>query len=87
MVSVRPAFSIPVTENITTRISPETYYLKMDGKDGMYLNTTFSLSRKNFPLAVTALINKALRSNIISEYDLLWNVGVSYTFNNSYVKK
>jgi hypothetical protein len=85
MVSFRPSISnIPVTKNIVARFGPEIYYLKMDDKDGMYLNTTFLISKKNFPLSVSALINKPLKSNIPSEYDFLWNVGLIYAFNKEY---
>jgi len=81
MVSFRPSISnIPITKNIVARFGPEIYYLKMDDKDGVYLNTIFLVSKKNFPLSVSALINKPLRSNIQSEYDFLWNVGLTYNF-------
>jgi hypothetical protein len=87
MVSFRPSISnIPVTKNIAARFGPEIYCLKMDDKNGVYLNTTFLISKKNFPLSVSALINKPLKSNIPSEYDFLWNVGLIYAFNNTYVE-
>ena len=87
MVSFRPSFSnIPITKNIVARIGPEIYYLKMDDKDGMYLNTTFLISKKNFPLSISALINKKLKSNIPSSTDFLWNVGLIYTFNKEYME-
>ena len=53
----------------------------MDDKDGVYFNATFLITKKNFPLSVSALINKPLKSNIPSEYDFLWNVGLIYSFN------
>ena len=87
MASFRPAISnIPITKDIVARISPEVYYLKMDDKDGVYLNAGFSLSKNNFPLSVSGLINKPIQSNIPAEYDLLWNVGLSYTFNKKYIE-
>lgn len=87
MVSIRPRFSnIPILKNIVARVGPEVYYLKMDGNDGVYLNTTFLFSKKNFPLAISGLINKPLKSNIPSEYDFLWNVGLIYTFNKKYIE-
>ena len=87
MASFRPSISnIPVTTNISARINPEIYYLKMDDKDGVYLNAGFFLSKNNFPLSVSGLINKPLQSDIPSEYDLLWNVGLSYTFGNRYIE-
>jgi hypothetical protein len=87
MVSFRPSISnIPVTKNIAARFGPEIYYLKMDDRDGVFLNTRMSISKKNFPLSVSALINKPLKSNIPSEYDFLWHVGLSYTFSNKYIQ-
>lgn len=87
MVSFRPAISnISVTKSIAARIGPEIYYLKMDDNDGVYLNTSFTISKNNFPLSVSGLINKPLKSNIPSEYDFLWNVGLSYTFNKNYIE-
>jgi hypothetical protein len=85
MVSLRPSISnIPVTKNIAARVGPEIYYLKMDNKDGVYLNATFVISKKDFPLSITGLINKPLKSNIPAEYNHLWNVCLVYTFNNEY---
>jgi hypothetical protein len=87
MVSVRPAISnIPITKNIVARFSPEIYYLIMDDNNGVFSNTTLLISKKNFPLALSALINKPLRSNIPAEYGLLWNVGLSYTFAKRYIE-
>jgi hypothetical protein len=87
MLSFRPGFSnIPVIKNITARINPEFYYLKIDNNDGVYLNARFSINKKNFPLSVSGLINKPLKSDIPSEYDFLWNVGLSYTFGKKYIE-
>ncbi len=88
MVSLRPSISnIPITKNISGRIGPEVYYLKMDARDGVYLNATFLITKKDFPFSISGLINKAISSEIPSEYDLLWNVGLIYSFNKSYVEK
>ena len=87
MVSFRPSISnIPITKNIVARFVPEIYHLKMDDKDGVYLNTTFLISKLNFPLSISALINKPLKSNIPSEYDFLWNVGLTYMFSKKYTE-
>ncbi len=85
MASFRPNFSnIPITKNIAARIGPEVYYLKMDDKDGVYLNATLLINKKNFPLSFSALVNSPIISDIPSEYDLLWNVGLAYTFSKNY---
>jgi hypothetical protein len=85
MASFRPSISnIPITKKIVARVGPEIYYLKMDDHDGVYLNATLLISKKNFPLSISALINTPTQSDIPSEYDLLWNVGMIYTFNKQY---
>ena len=87
MASFRPSFSnIPITKNIIARIVPEIYYLKMDENDGVYLNATLLISKKNFPISISGLINNPLKSNIPTNYGLLWNVGVTYTFTKKYTE-
>jgi hypothetical protein len=86
MVSFRPVTNIPVTKNISARISPEIYHLTMDDNHGVFFNASLSVNKKNFPLSVSGLINKPLKSDIPSEYDLLWNVGLSYTFTKRYIE-
>lgn len=82
MVSFRPGISnIPLARNIVAAIGPDIYYLKMDDKDGMYFTSRFSISKKNFPVSISALVTKTLDSDITSEYDFLWNVGISYSFS------
>jgi hypothetical protein len=85
MLSLRPGFSnIPVTRKTVSRIGPEIYYLIMDDSDGVFFNARLLISRENFPLSVSALINTPLKSNIPSDYDFLWNVGLTYTFSKKY---
>jgi hypothetical protein len=87
MVSFRPGISnIPVAKNTTARITPEVYYLKMDDNEGVYLNARLSISNRNFPVSLSALVNKPLESNIPSEYDFLWHVALSYSFGGNYIK-
>ncbi len=87
MLSFRPTFSnIPITKNITGRVTPEIYYLKMDDNGGVFFNSRFSISKKNFPLSISGLINKPLKSDIPSDYDFLWNVGLTYSFGKKYLE-
>jgi hypothetical protein len=87
MLSLRPSFSnIPVTKNISARLNPEIYYLKMDDNDGVFFTTRFLISKNDYPLSASGLITKPLRSNIPSDYDFLWNVGLTYTFNKKYTE-
>ncbi len=85
MASFRPTFTnILITKNIVAGIVPEIYYLKMDKKDGIFFNSRFSVNLKNNPFSFSGLINNPIKSDIPSEYNFLWNVGVSYTFSKKY---
>ncbi|HPF52220.1 MAG TPA: hypothetical protein PK335_11630 [Draconibacterium sp.] len=85
MASFRPAFSnIPIVKDVTARIAPEVYYLKMDAKDGVFFNSRFLINKKSSSFSISGLVNNPIKSNISSEYSFLWNVGVSYTFNKKY---
>lgn len=87
MISFRPTFSnVPITKNLVAMVAPEIYSLNMDKNNGVFFNSRFLISKKNFPLAISGLINKPLKSSIPSEYDFLWNVGLSYTFNKKFVE-
>ncbi len=87
MISFRPTFSnIPITKNVVAMVAPEIYSLIMDKNNGVFFNSRFSISKKNCPIAISGLINKPLKSTIPSEYDFLWNVGLSYTFNKKFVE-
>lgn len=87
MLSFRPSITnIPIAKDITARFNPEIYHLSMDDNEGVFFNARLSINRKNFPFSLSALLNKPIKSNIPSEYDLLWNVGLGYTFSNKYIK-
>jgi hypothetical protein len=68
------------------KFTPQVYYLNMDKQDGFYCSSVFTLARKNFPVSVSSLINKAIQTNIPSK-DFVWNISLTYSFNNEYVKK
>ena len=63
----------------------QTYYLKMDDKDGTYVNATINLYKRNFPVSLNAIASKAIKSNIVGK-DFLWSVGLVYNINNQYAK-
>lgn len=85
-ISLRVNFSnITLTENLYIRWMAQGYYLKMDDKDGFYVNSTLSLNRRNFPFSVSSTVNKVIQSTIPGD-DFLWNVNLSYVFSNKYRK-
>lgn len=88
LIACRISFSnVKLTDRFYIRFNPQVYYLNMDEKDGWYLNSTLTLVRRNFPLSVSVLANKSLRTEIPAKDDFLWNVSLIYTFSKEYVEK
>jgi hypothetical protein len=86
--ALRAYFSnIRISKQFYIGFNPQVYYLKMDADHGFYLNSTFSISRRNFPLSFTALVNRTIQTDIPIGEDFLWNVGLIYTFNKKYVEQ
>lgn len=87
LLALRMGFSnIKLPKHFMMRINPQVYYLKMDAYKGYYFNAALTLANSKFPLAVSALINKALKTEIPIGEDFLWNVSLIYTFSDEYVR-
>jgi hypothetical protein len=78
--------NIKLSKQFFMRINPQVYYLKLDAQDGFYFTSSFTLAKKNFPLFVSSIINKQISSNITGSKNLLWNVSLNYSFNNTFNK-
>jgi hypothetical protein len=76
-----------ISKQIYIGFIPQVYYLNMDADHGYYLNSTFSIARRNFPLSISALVNWTIQTEIPVGEDFLWNVGLIYTFNKKYVEQ
>ncbi len=77
---------IKLSKQFFVSINPQFYYLKLDAEDGFFITSSFAVSKKNFPLFISSIINKKIKSNITGSRDLLWNVSLIYAFGNKYVK-
>ncbi len=63
----------------------QAYYLRMDDRNGYYINGTLSVNMRNFPLSVSSTVNRAIESTIPGE-KLLWNLNLIYRFGGIYRK-
>ncbi len=61
------------------RATPQVYYLKTDDKDGFYLTSTVTFGKQGFPLSISSVMNKKLRSNIVSD-DFVYNFSLTYSY-------
>jgi len=58
LIAIRASFSnIRLSDKFYMRVNPQVYYLNMEGIDGVYLNSTLALARKDFPLSISGLVN------------------------------
>ncbi|MFI5185105.1 MAG: hypothetical protein ACHQF0_00105 [Chitinophagales bacterium] len=77
---------IPLGNQLSFRFTPQFYYLKLDTQDGFYFTSSFTVDKKEFPLSVSAIINKTIKTDIVGSKNFVWNVSVIYSFNQTYVK-
>ena len=88
LIALRSGFSnIRISSEFFLRFNPQVYYLKMDENGGIYFNSTLALARRDFPLSVSALINKTIQTEIPLGDDFSWSLSLIYTFNKEFVEK
>lgn len=78
--------NIHLSKDFVLRIAPQVYYLKMDKKDGFYTSSTLTLSNKKYPFSLSYLMNKEIKSNIVTK-QFNSNLTLSYAFGNTFYKK
>lgn len=74
--------NIRLSNQFFMRINPQFFYLKLDAQDGFYFTSSFTLAKKNFPLYVSSVINKTIKSDITGNKDFTWNISLTYSFYN-----
>ncbi len=78
--------NIRFSEKFFMKFNPQVFYLKMDAKDGYYASTTITLAKNNFPLTIQSILNQAIKTNIITKSNFVWNLSLIYSFRNEYQK-
>lgn len=68
------------------KVAPQFYYLKQDERDGFYVTSKLTLAKRNFPLSISAIINKTIQTDITAGKNFVWNESLIYSFNKKYVK-
>jgi len=86
-LTLNSSFSdIKLSKELAMRFSPQVYYLKMDSKDGFFFSSSLTLSKKNSPISISGLINKIIKTDIVTK-PFVWNATIAYSFNNKFTKK
>ena len=79
--------NINLSKMLALNVSTQMYYLSTFGsEEGIYTATSFNLRRTNSPVSLSALLNKALSTEIDGK-DFLWNLTLSYSFGDGVLSK
>lgn len=78
--------NISLSKQFFLRIAPQLYYLNIDGKTGTYATSTFTLSKKDFPLFISSIMSQSIDTEIAGK-DFVWNISLIYAFAKNYVSQ
>ncbi len=86
-LSFRTDFNnIPLTKQLFLRLNPQIYYLRIEDEDSFYTTGSLTLAHRKWPLSVSTMMNKSLKSEIdVSDFE--WNVGVTYAFGKTIAER
>ena len=60
------------------RLDPQVYYLKLEDRDGTYLNSRVILAKRDLPVSISGIVNRPIRTNIRRGGAVLWNLSLNY---------
>ena len=72
-----------ISEQFHLNISPQVYYLTTDDDQGYYVAGFISFGKKDFPLSISCILNKAIDTEIAPEDDFIWNISLNYCFGST----
>ena len=78
-VAARADFAnLRLPARFVARLDPQVYYLRLNDRDGMYLNSRVTLAKRDLPVAIVGNVNRPVRTTIPRGREFVWNVGLSY---------
>lgn len=79
--------NIKISDSLFVEISPQVFYLATFGPgEGYYVASSFKISKANFPVSLSSLINTSISTDIPGK-DFLWNLTLIYSFNKGTIFK
>ncbi|HJS56011.1 MAG TPA: hypothetical protein VJ765_15775 [Chitinophagaceae bacterium] len=86
-LSLQGSFTrIKVAGKVYVDFKPQLFYLTVDADDGFYANATTTIGIMNFPITISNIVNKAIKSDIAAK-DFDWNLSLVYTIDKNFVVK
>lgn len=71
-------------ENYFMNFKPQIYQVVQDKNTGTFANATLSLHKNNFPISLSYILNKKIKSNLIGVDDTIWSLNLAYNFNQNF---
>jgi len=71
--------NIKLSDQFSFRLIPMLFYLKLDGNEGTYLTSTFTLTKNNCPFSISSVVTKSIKTNIQGD-SFVWNVSLAYAY-------
>ena len=78
--------NLRIGEDFSVKINPQLFFLRVDDQSGSYINSSFTLSKDDFPISFQTFFNQKIKSTVGGD-DLVWNLSLLYNFSNQFVKK
>lgn len=78
--------NIRLSEQFFMKFTPQVYYLRLDEHDGFYFTETLTLAKRGFPFSVSSIITNPIKTRILINNHLVWNINLIYSFNYNFVK-
>ena len=70
--------NLKLLARFVARLDPQVYYLRMDDRDGTYLNSRVTVGKRDLPVSIAGIVNRPIRTDIPGGGALLWNVSLNY---------
>lgn len=72
--------NVTISQDYYFNFTPQVYYLTQDDSKGFYTAGFLTLAKKDFPLSITGIVNKAFDTEIVPEDNFIWTVLLNYSF-------
>lgn len=76
---------IRLSDQFYMGVFPQIYFLNVGKQQGFYAYASITLNKKDFPLSLSAIANKEIKSDVTGSEDFLWNVTLMYSFGKRFV--
>jgi hypothetical protein len=71
-------------KNCFLNFKPQIYQVFQDKNTGNFANATLSLHKNNFPISISYILNKKIKSNLTGVDDTIWSLNLAYNFNQNF---